>query len=325
MKYGILSTASIAERFIAGVRENGEDEIYAIASRSEEKAREYARKHNIPHFYGTYEQLYDNPAIDIIYIPSVNVNHCRDGLNSLSYRKHTIIEKPFALSMQEGNDLFDLAGDLNCFLMEAQKAVFLPVTVELKRLLNHHAIGEVRYVDFQMSHTNHPLDHWMYQLSMGGGALYGSGTYILEYLMYLFDDPAMEISGVCLPSHSDTDAIAAFHLRTDQGFIVSAAIATNVEFDSKVVFYGTRGDITIRNFWKGDHLDIRLNDGACRQLNFPHNSEFVYEAHHIHQCIEQGLTESPVMTRRRTMETIRLVDQLQQEFKGQNISTKKSG
>ena len=315
MKYGILSTASIAGRFIAGVRENGQDEIYAIASRSEEKARNFARQYNIPHHYGSYQQLFENPGIDIIYIPSVNVNHYRDGLNALSYRKHAVIEKPFALSLQEGSDLFDLASDMNCFLMEAQKSVFLPVTVELKRLLQEEAVGPLRYIDFKMSHTNHPLDHWMYQLTMGGGALYGSGTYILEYLMYLFDDPAMTIGGISLPSHSDTDAIACFHLNTDRGFIVNAAIATNVEFDSKAVFYGTRGNITVRDFWKADHLDINMNDGSCRQVNFPQNSEFVFEARHIHECIEKGLIESPVMTRKRTLETIRLVDQLQQQFR----------
>ncbi|MBO4537869.1 MAG: Gfo/Idh/MocA family oxidoreductase [Erysipelotrichaceae bacterium] len=315
MKYGILSTASIARRFIDGVRENGQDEIYAIASRSEEKAQRYAREHGIPHYYGSYAQLMENPAIDIIYIPSVNVNHCRDGLNSLSYRKHTVIEKPFALNEREANDLFDLAQDMNCFLMEAQKSVFLPVTVELKRLLAEETVGPLCYIDFQMSHTNHPLDHWMYQLTMGGGALYGSGTYILEYLMYLFDDPRLTISGISLPSHSDTDAIAAFHLNTDRGFIVSAAIATNVEFDSKAVFYGTKGHITVRNFWKSDYLDITMNDGSSRQINFPMASEFAYEAAHIHDCIAAGLTESPVMTRQRTLETIRLVDCLQQQFR----------
>jgi predicted dehydrogenase len=314
MKYGIMSTASIAERFIRGVRENGEDEIYAIASRSLEKAEAYARDHGIPHYYGSYEQLCQNAAIDVIYIPTVNVSHCRDGLNALSYRKHVIIEKPFALSVAEAEGLFELAGDLNCFLMEAQKAVFLPVTGQLKRLLGQQIIGPLRYVDFKMSHTNHPLDHWMYQLSMGGGALYGSATYILEYLMYLFDDPLLEISGISLPSHSDTDAIAAFHLNTDRGFIVNATIATNVEFDSKVVFYGTDGNITVRNFWKGDHLDINLNGGAHSQINFPQVSEFSYEARHIHHCIAQGLKESPIMTKKRTVETIRLVDQLQRSF-----------
>lgn len=315
MKYGILSTASIAGRFIAGVRESGLDEVCAIASRSSQKAEDFAARENIPTAYGNYQQLFEDEDLDIIYIPTVNVNHYRDGCQALEHGKHVVMEKPFTLTSADAEELFKLAEEKNCFLMEGQKAVFLPVSEDLKDLLQKQEIGELRYIDFKMSHTNHPLDHWMYQPAMGGGALYGSGSYIIEYLLYLLDDPKLQISGYCQRAASGTDTIAAFHLKTDKDVLINATIATNVEFVSEVVFYGTKGNITVQNFWKADRLSINYNDGTSRQHCFPQKSEFAFEARHIHECLEKGLLQSPRMNAQRTIECVRLVEQLQKQWK----------
>lgn len=134
IRYGILSTASIIDRFIAGVRESREGEVYAIASRTIEKAKDAAMRLNIEHYYGSYEELYKDENIDIIYIPTVNGLHYRDCQNALLHHKHVIVEKPFTLTSHEAKKLFDLAKEQNCFLMEAQKCVFLPTTLKLKEL-----------------------------------------------------------------------------------------------------------------------------------------------------------------------------------------------
>ena len=77
MRYGILSTSSIAPRFIAAVRQANAGEIVALSSRSLEKAREKAALWQIPTAYGSHEELLNDPNVDIVYISNVNAQHYR--------------------------------------------------------------------------------------------------------------------------------------------------------------------------------------------------------------------------------------------------------
>ena len=71
IRFGILSTASIIDRYIAGIRNSNGGYVQAIASRTIEKAKAAAERLNIDTYYGTYEELYKDETIDIIYIPTV--------------------------------------------------------------------------------------------------------------------------------------------------------------------------------------------------------------------------------------------------------------
>ena len=98
MKIGILSTSSIAPRFIAAVREEGSFEIAALSSRSQEKAEEKARAWDVPKAYGTHEALLADEDVDIVYISAVNSAHYRWAKAALIAGKHVICEKPCTTS-----------------------------------------------------------------------------------------------------------------------------------------------------------------------------------------------------------------------------------
>lgn len=319
IRYGILSTASIIDRFIAGVRESCEGEVYAIVSRTIEKAKEAATRLNIEHYYGNYDELYNDKNIDIIYIPTVNGLHYRDCQNALLHHKHVIVEKPFTLTSHEAKELFDLAKEQNCFLMEAQKCVFLPTTLKLKELIDQDVIGEIKYIELKAGFPGRfDYDHWMYDLSMGGGALYGSATYTIEYMQYLFDHPHLNIDGSCLQCPTQADEICNFQLKMNDRILVSSTIAMNVALKNEAVFYGEKGYIVIPNYWKSNQLDIYFNDGQHQHFDFPYQSEFVYEVNHIHDCLKQGLLTSPIMTKDKTIEACHLVELLYQKWKGKD-------
>lgn len=311
IKYGILSTASIVERFVRGIRESRDGEVVAIASRSLDKAMIYAGKLNIKKYYGSYEELYQDDNIDIIYIPTVNGLHYRDCQNALMHKKHVIVEKPFVLKPEEAAELFSLAKKNNCFLMEGQKAVFLPTTKKVKEILESDMIGPLKYIELKAGFPGRfTYDHWMYNLDMGGGALYGSATYTIEYLQYLLDNPHMSIDGTCIPCPTHADEICNFQLKLNNQILVSSTIAMNVALKNEAVFYGEKGYIVVPYYWKANQLDVYLNNGEILHYNFPYNSEFVYEIEHINKCIQHNELQSPVMDQDKTIQTVKLVEEL---------------
>ena len=105
IRFGILSTASIIDRYIVGIRASKHGYVQAIASRTVEKAKEAAERLNIETYYGTYEELYNDENVDVIYIPTVNGFHFRDAKNALMHHKHVVVEKPFVLKPEQAKEL----------------------------------------------------------------------------------------------------------------------------------------------------------------------------------------------------------------------------
>lgn len=315
-KYGILSTASIVDRFVAGIKESKEGYVQAIASRNLDTAMQAAKRLDIDCFYGSYEELYQDENIDIIYIPTVNGLHYRDCKNALNHHKHVIVEKPFTINVDQAKELFSLAKKNNCFLMEAQKAVFLPTTNKAKELIDNNTIGEIKYLEFKAGFFGRfNYDHWMYDLSLGGGALYGSATYTIEYLQHLFKEPELQIDGSCIKCPTGADEICNFQLKINDKILVSSTIAMNAILKNEAVIYGDLGYIVIPNYWKANQLDLYLHSGEHQHFDFPYQSEFVYEINHIHECLNHHVLESPIMNKEKTLETINLVEQLYQKWK----------
>lgn len=91
-RYGILSTASIIDRFIAGIRESQDSYVQAIASRNLETAKKAAKRLNIENYYGSYGELLCANNIDIVYIPTVNSQHYENCKKALKHHKHVIVE-----------------------------------------------------------------------------------------------------------------------------------------------------------------------------------------------------------------------------------------
>lgn len=311
MRYGIISTASIVERFVKGIRESKDGIAYAIASRDIEKAKKAAEQLNIERYYGSYEALYEDPNVDIIYIPTVNGMHYRNAYDALMHDKHVIVEKPFVLTSKQAEELFELAKERGCFLMEAQKAVFLPTTLRVKQLLEEQVLGQIHYIELKAGFPSRfPENHWMYRHDLGGGTLYGSAAYTIELLQFLWDDPKMAISGTYLPCSGGADEICNFQLKLNDSILVSSTIAMNVVLKNEAVIYGENGYIEIPNYWKSKGFTLHLHDQEPIRYEFPYTSEFVYEIEHIHACISKQLLQSLIIGERQTVNTVRLVEEL---------------
>ena len=96
----------------------------------------------------------------------------------------------------------------------------------------------------------------MYDLSLGGGALYGSATYTIEYLQYLFDHPNLTIDGTCIKCSTGADEICNFQLKINNSILASSTIAMNVALKNEAVFYGELGYIVVPIYWKSNQYVI---------------------------------------------------------------------
>lgn len=317
LTYGIISTASIGIRFITAVRESG-GVVEAAASRTLQKARQFCAEYKIPRSYGSYQELYQDEKIDIVYISTINSEHYSEIMQALSYGKHVLCEKPLTLNEEQAREAFEYARSRRLFLMEMQKSVFLPVTNIVKDYIDNKKLGALHQIDMSASFDN-PSAEWMHDPKQGG-VVYGSASYTFEYLDYLLEPKDTIVQALATKEASQTIDSVSINIKMDQT-LINSRITMRAPADSFAVFYFTKGMIKIKEYWKANRCEIYTGNGveviampdgveSPPQGQAAVRGEMKYELEHVAKCIRMGLTESPVMPAERTLKCCRMVDQM---------------
>ena len=305
LRYGILSTSSIAPRFVAAVRASGKGEIVALSSRTLEKAKEKAADWGIPKAYGDHAELLEDKDVNIVYISNVNTAHCPWAKAALENGKHVICEKPCTTTAAQTKELYDLAKAKGLFFMEAQKMLFLPAVLAVKERLAD--LGQVTMAELSHSFAA-SYNGWMFDAAAGGGPLLSSGIYAVQLMTWLFGK-ITDIHGTA--SKLDTGVEWQYILtgETEQGVLFSAKNSTKATLDNTCRIFGEKGWVELPNYWKARKAIFHI-DGKEEVLEFPCEHELVYEVEHIAECMEKGLLNSPVITEEISLEGIRAIEKV---------------
>ena len=245
VKWGILSTATIAvEQVIPAILECKHCDIAAIASRTEEKAKEAANKFRIPNFYGSYQQLLDDKEIEAVYIPLPNHMHVPWAIKALKAGKHVLLEKPAALSSTEAQTLLDESKKHpRLKIMEAFMYRFHPQWVKVKELITDGTIGNLKTIQSSFSFFEDDPNSIVNNKEMGGGSLMDIGCYPISLSRFLFGaEPKSVSANIEYDPVFKTDILASGIMEFEKGSS-SFFSATQVAENQNVKIFGTKAFI----------------------------------------------------------------------------------
>lgn len=180
LRWGILGGARILRKTIPALQGTKNGEVVGIASRTEERAREFANKHGISRVFESYEALLASPDIDAVYIPLPNALHLEWILKSLDAGKHVLCEKPLAMSVTECEEIARKADATGLKVLEGFAYRFHPRFEKLQELLEARVVGKLTFV-----HVGHTFDaggddNIRWYTGLGGGALFDTGCYCVN-------------------------------------------------------------------------------------------------------------------------------------------------
>lgn len=312
-KIGILSTASIVPRFLNASRQLDNCKVTSIASRSLEKASEKAGLWNIEKAYGSYEELIASD-VDIVYVAMINSEHYRYAKLALENGKHVFCEKPMTLSEENSRELFALAQARGLFIMEMQKTLFLPVIKKVKEIIDCGKLGKIRMADFSSSFKSN-YNTWMNDPDKGGGAFYNNLIYSVELMQYLKGCGFTDFGGLSCKSETGVADQFSVSMLMEDGTLAANKTSTLVDTCHFAYIYGEKGHVEIPEYWKARKAAVYYDDGSREELDYPCDYELVYEIEHALGCIEKGLTESPVVTGKLTIDSIRFINEISDSWK----------
>jgi predicted dehydrogenase len=101
----------------------------ARALSSEARAKVFAEENGIPKWYGSYEELTQHPAVQVVYVAGTTNAHAESSKLALNNGKHVLCEKAFAMNLREAREVSDLAKKKGLFVMEVLTNYYIQGTV----------------------------------------------------------------------------------------------------------------------------------------------------------------------------------------------------
>jgi xylose dehydrogenase (NAD/NADP) len=226
VSWGLLSTANINDKLLAGAAESDRVDVIAVASRDAARAEAYARQRGIEQAYGSYEELLADPDVEAVYISLPNALHVEWSIRALDAGKHVLCEKPLSRRPEDVERAFDVAERSERLLMEAFMYRHNPQTAKLKELVGGGAIGRLRVVRAAFSFPLADAEDVRLDASLDGGGLMDVGCYCISGARLLGGEPE-RVCGEQVPSESGVDELFIGTMRL-QGDVLA-------QFDSGLV------------------------------------------------------------------------------------------
>lgn len=149
--WGIIATGSIAAKLAEAINSNENSVLYAVASRSENKAKDFAEKFGAIKHYSSYEQLAADENVDVVYIATPMAQHYENAKMYIEKGKNVLCEKTITLNCKQLDELIALAQKHNVFFMEAMWMKFIPAFRQAKEWVASGRIGDIKLVRADLS------------------------------------------------------------------------------------------------------------------------------------------------------------------------------
>jgi predicted dehydrogenase len=304
LRIGLLGAARITPRaLIAPARELGHT-VVAVAARDYGRAIAFAEAHQIEHVAPTYEALLARDDLDLVYNALPTAWHAQWCIAALEAGKHVLCEKPFAMSLQEAQQVLARAAKQDRRVIEATHYRYHPMTERARTLLAEGEIGAVRSIE---AHFHVPVradpSEFRRDAGLGGGAFRDLGFYPLHLARTLLaGEPEHAICQEIVWEKPGVDLV----LRVSMPFsatsvVLEAGMRLDRAASAQAVVTGDRGVLHLSNFvapHMGGTLRIETAGGTEVEMADP-RATFSFQMEAVANALQSGasaLTEGSDIT-----------------------------
>jgi xylose dehydrogenase (NAD/NADP) len=249
LRWGIMGCAQIAAKaFIPSVRASDIQEIAAVASRDETRARTFADAHGIPNAYGSYMELLADPNVDAVYMPLPNHMHQEWTIHAARAGKHVLVEKPMSVSERDAVKMVEACEQFGVHFQENIMYRCHPRYDRVKEIICSGEIGTVRAVHGVFTSDRSAMERDIrFRQEMGGGSLYDIGCYLLSAARYVLEaEPvATTVQAFFSPEHDSVDMMAAGLVEFPGNVAMTFQCSLWADFANTLEIRGTHGTIRL--------------------------------------------------------------------------------
>ena len=245
LRWGLLGTAHINRRLIPPLRAVKQNQLAAVASRTQARADAYAKEWKIPRAYGSYDALLADPEIDVIYNSLPNTLHAEWTIKAAQAGKHVLCEKPLALSVAEVDAIDAAARQAGVLVTEAFMYRHHPQALQARELVTKGAIGQLLIIRGVFTFVLEEADDIRWDPALGGGCLWDIGCYPVSYARFIAGTEPSEVFGWQVPGPAGADAVFAGQLHFPGDVLAQFYSSFRTPYNTVMELIGTAGSLRV--------------------------------------------------------------------------------
>ena len=314
-RVGIIGAGHIAEKMAWTLTQMTEAEPYAVASRSLEKAEAFAEKYGFSKAYGSYEDILDDPMVELVYVATPHSFHHAHVRMCLEKGKPVLCEKAFMLNRAQAEDVINLAREKKVFLAEAIWTRYEPAREILDGLI---ASGEIGTPTFLKASLSYPVEgkERVRTAALGGGALLDLGVYCINFALMNMGSDIEKITTTCRKNEEGVDVQETFTFQYRDGRTAMLAASVLCADDRQGIISGDKGYIIADNINNPLRFDIyRRGAELVRSVEVPQQiTGFEYQVRACIEAIRSEKIEPDAMPHSEILRVLEIMDTLRKEW-----------
>uniref|UniRef100_UPI0040566069 Gfo/Idh/MocA family protein n=1 Tax=Acetatifactor sp. TaxID=1872090 RepID=UPI0040566069 len=317
LKMAIMGAGNIAGAMAAAINGLGEYDVeaYAVASRTLEKAQEFAEKWKFEKAYGSYEEMVGDSSIDLIYIATPHAMHYENALLCIEHGKNILVEKAFTANADQAKEVLALAKKRDVFVAEAIWTRYMPAVQMIRDIIASGRIGQVDFVEAEFSVPISGVKR-LHDPALAGGALLDLGVYTLTFASMFLGDDVVSTRSRCMKYETGVDATAHMELtyRDGKQAFLRTSMVSGSRNEGKI--NGTKGYIAVSNLNSLEKLQVFDAGGQLVETIVPPQivNGYEYEVLACKKAMEAGKLECEEMTHAETILMMEQMDNLRKSW-----------
>ena len=272
--------------------------VVALVSGHPDKANRLALQYGVNpkniYNYQNYDNIRDNPEVDIIYIVLPNGMHAEYTIRGHQAGKHVLSEKPMANTPADCQAMIDAAHKANRKLMVAYRCRYEPNNLEMIRMAHEKVLGPVQvFVSDHGFNIGDPAQWRLNKALAGGGSLMDIGIYSLNAARYITGEEPVELNAMTYTSPDDVrfkevEETTIFQLRFPSGALANCSSSYGYAGQNRYRAIATEGwfELEPATSYSGLHMRIRRGN-AVEEPSLPVTDQFAVVMDHMSGCVMQ--------------------------------------
>lgn len=314
--WAVLGCGKIARKFCSDLKLLPNAKLYAAASRDLNRAQDFANEMDFEVAFGSYEEMVNDPKVDIVYIATPHSHHHDHTLLCLNHKKAVLCEKAFAMNKKEAREMIDCAKANNTFLMEAFWTMFQPSYIKAMEIIHSGELGKLKIVrsDFAF---NAPFnkDQRLYNVKLGGGSLLDIGIYPVFAALTSLGIPETIKTLADFSSTGSEESISII-FKYKNGELANLTSSFSSHSPIQTEYWFEKGHLTLNPRWfTPTDITIWKEDGTETKIESMHKegSGYQYEAAHVMDCLDEEKIESDKMSWKTSLDLLGILDRIRKD------------
>lgn len=278
----------------------------ALVSGDREKARKIATQYGIPdsglYDYTTFDQIAQNPAVQVIYIVLPNSMHAEFTLRGAKAGKHILCEKPMATSSRDCERMIAACNTANVKLMIAYRSQYEPYDRDLIKMIRSGKLGKLKQFISSNSQNQGDPNQWRQKRALaGGGCMPDVGVYCLNAARFLSDEEPNEVQASIYqpkddPRFTEVEASCQVIARFPSGFTATFNSAYEAHKSQFLRMEGTEAWAELSPAFAYHGIKMRysyynqdLKQEIVHEPQLEEKDQFAAEMDHFALCVQQNL------------------------------------